>query len=212
MGLQSRQPCMCLPASLPVLAQSTGLHLCCLQLQVLTMKAILRGHWWVLTLHICDPSAQLLLPQELVNRWSEQIFGAHRDERETADLHERHAQMQEARTARKVAEERAAAADSDKPVSWLASERRVVPQRVCACFSGDCSGARKPLLLACHNRSDEGLSVAFADILRVLHRRSNGNSGISGIDNLHGFRRHSNMVTRASDTMPQSRKQPAWTI
>ena len=52
-----------------------------------------------------------------MNRWSEQIFGAHRDERETADLHERHAQMQEARAARKVAEERAAAADGDKPVS-----------------------------------------------------------------------------------------------
>ena len=119
--------------------------------------------------------------------------------------------MQEARTARKVAEERAAAADSDKPVSWR-PQNAEWSLSVCACFSGDCSGARKPLLLACHNRSDEGLSVAFADILRVLHRRSNGNSGISGIDNLHGFRRHSNMVTRASDTMPQSRKQPAWTI
>ena len=109
---------MCLPASLPALAQSTGLHLCWLQLQVLTMKAILRGHWWALPFTYVITSAQLLLLQELVNRWSEQIFGAHRDERETADLHERHAQMQEARTARKVAEERAAAADSYKPVSW----------------------------------------------------------------------------------------------
>ena len=32
-------------------------------------------------------SVQLLLLQELMGRWSEQIFGAHRDERETADLH-----------------------------------------------------------------------------------------------------------------------------
>ena len=111
-------------------------------------------------LHICDPSAQLLLPQELVNRWSEQIFGAHRDERETADLHERHAQMQEARTARKVAEERAAAADSDKPVSWR-PQNAEWSLSVCACFSGDCSGARKPLLLACHNLSDEGLPAAL---------------------------------------------------
>ena len=113
-----------------------------------------------LTLHICDPSAQLLLPQELVNRWSEQIFGAHRDERETADLHERHAQMQEARTARKVAEERAAAADSDKPVScWPRNAEWSLSAY--ACFSGDCSGARKPLLLACHKFSDEGLSAAL---------------------------------------------------
>ena len=66
-----------------------------------------------------------------MNRWSELIFGAHRDERETADLHERHAQMQEARHARKVAEERAAAADIDKPVSLLALECTVMPQCVC---------------------------------------------------------------------------------
>jgi len=61
--------------------------------------------------------------QELVNRWSEQIFGAHRDERETADLRERHAQMQEARSARKRAEQMASAAaeGTDKPVSNSAS-------------------------------------------------------------------------------------------
>jgi hypothetical protein len=57
--------------------------------------------------------------QELVNRWSEQIFGAHRDERESADLRERHAQMQEARAARKRAEQMAAAAaeGAAQPVS-----------------------------------------------------------------------------------------------
>ena len=84
---------------------------------MLAVKAHLRGYCCVSFLTSVMTSAQLLVLQELVNRWSEQIFGAHRDERETADLHERHAQMQEARTARKVAEERAAAADSDKPVS-----------------------------------------------------------------------------------------------
>ena len=52
-----------------------------------------------------------------MNRWSEQIYGAHRDERETADLRERHAQMQEARTARKRAEQSAAAEGADQPVS-----------------------------------------------------------------------------------------------
>ena len=59
--------------------------------------------------------------QELVNRWSEQIYGAHRDERETADLRERHAQMQEARSARKRAEQNASAAaeGADRPVSDL---------------------------------------------------------------------------------------------
>ncbi len=58
-----------------------------------------------------------------MNRWSEQIFGAHRDERETADLRERHAQMQEARSARKRAEQMASAAaeGTDKPVSNSAS-------------------------------------------------------------------------------------------
>ncbi len=61
----------------------------------------------------------MLVLQELVNRWSEQIYGAHRDERETADLRERHAQMQEARSARKRAEQSAAAEDADKPVSHL---------------------------------------------------------------------------------------------
>ncbi len=57
--------------------------------------------------------------QELVNRWSEQIFGAHRDERESTDLRERHAQMREARAARKRAEQMAAAAakDAAQPVS-----------------------------------------------------------------------------------------------
>lgn len=66
-------------------------------------------------LAVTNPSVLL---QELVNRWSEQIFGAHRDERETADLRERHAQMQEARSARKRAEQMAATAaeDNAKPV------------------------------------------------------------------------------------------------
>ena len=56
-----------------------------------------------------------------MNRWSEQIYGAHRDERETADLRERHAQMQEARTARKRAEQIASAAaeGADTLVSHL---------------------------------------------------------------------------------------------
>ena len=84
-----------------------------------------------------------------MNRWSEQIFGAHRDERETADLHERHAQMLEARSARRVAEERAAAADSEKPVScWPRSVNRSLSLH--ACFLGGCSGARRPPLLTFH--------------------------------------------------------------
>ncbi len=71
-----------------------------------------------MTVHNVADTSGLLL-QELVNRWSEQIYGAHRDERETADLRERHAQMQEARSARKRAEQSAAAEDADKPVSHL---------------------------------------------------------------------------------------------
>ena len=70
-----------------------------------------------------------LWPQELVNRWSEQIYGAHRDERETADLRERHAQMQEARTARKRAEQIASAAAEG--VDTLVSHLDFLEQRQC---------------------------------------------------------------------------------
>ena len=111
-----------------------------------------------------------------MNRWSEQIFGAHRDERETADLHERHAQMQEARAARKVAEERAAAADSDKPVScWLC--RAEWPLSVYACFKAICSGPRKPLLLAFHELTDKRTFDTLADLLGGLYRLGIGNNG-----------------------------------
>ena len=225
-------------------------------------------------LHICDPSAQLLLPQELVNRWSEQIFGAHRDERETADLHERHAQMQDDLSLEKPAAQmnilsrhawtilatltNTSAAGAGEQVEradlWrapgrardrrsaraarpdaggahrtqggrgegrrrrqrqagelAASERRVLPQCMCLLRS---NAAERGSHSCWHViiSATKGFLLPLADILEGLHRPSNGDGGISGIDNLHGSRRHSNMVTRASDTMPQSRKQPAWTI
>lgn len=73
-------------------------------------------------------SLKCIASQELVNRWSEQIFGAHRDERESADLRERHAQMQEARAARKRAEQMAAAA----------AEGAAQPVNCCEVLEADC--------------------------------------------------------------------------
>ena len=69
---------------------------------MLAVKAVLSNRCGVWPVPTATTSTQLLLlikdleqQQQLLTRWSEQIFGAHRDERETADLHERHAQMQE---------------------------------------------------------------------------------------------------------------------